>query len=113
MSKRGQKELLLDILEAIDRVFEYSANMSLEQFLKDGKTQDAVVRNFEIIGEATKNISEEIKSQSQEVEWKKLAGLRDKIIHFYFGVNWDIVWDIVKSKLPRLKGQISAILENS
>ncbi|MCM8787927.1 MAG: DUF86 domain-containing protein [Candidatus Omnitrophica bacterium] len=66
--------------------------MSYEQLLKGTKTQDAVVRNIEIIGEAVKNLSKSLRDKYKEIEWKKISGLRDKVIHFYFGINWDILW---------------------
>ena len=111
MSKRGNLEFLYDIREAIERIEVYAGKLDYKKFLADKKTQDAVVRNLEIIGEAAKNVSVEFKKEYKSVEWKKLAGLRDKIVHFYFGVNWDIVWDVVQNRMPELKGQIEDILE--
>jgi len=110
MSKRGHIESLYDIQESIKNVELYVGRLEYEEFLTDKKTQDAVVRNLEIIGEAVKNISDDFKKRHKDIEWKKLAGLRDKIIHFYFGVNWDIVWDVIKNRLPELKKQIEIIL---
>lgn len=110
MSKRGNKEYILDINEAIQRILDYVGKMNYDQFLKDGKTQDAVVRNIEIIGEATKNLSEEFRNRYKNIEWKDIAGMRDKIIHFYFGVKWDIVWSVIKNKLPALKNKIDSII---
>lgn len=92
MSKRGDRESLSDIKEVIKRIKTYMEKIDYTKFLQDSKTQDAVVRNLEIIGEAVKNISTEIKKKNKDIEWKKIAGMRDKIIHFYFGVNLDIVW---------------------
>ena len=103
MSERGDKEFLCDIKEAIQRIEEYIGEMDYKDFLEDIKTQDAVVRNLEIIGEAVKNISLNLKKKYSEMEWKNIAGLRDKIIHHYFGINWDIVWSAIKDKLPELK----------
>lgn len=68
------------------------------------------VRSLEIIGEATKNISRDLKDEHPEIEWKKIAGMRDKLIHYYFGVDWDVVWDVIKNKLPIYKQQIEAML---
>jgi len=71
----------------------------------------ACVRSLEVIGEAVKNLSEDFKERNPEVEWKKIAGLRDKLIHRYFGVDWDIVWDIIKNKLPDLEEKIRKLIE--
>lgn len=111
MSKRGDKELLYDINEAIKRINEYIGNMDYESFLIDHKTQDAIIRNLEIIGEAVKNISDDSKREYTNIQWKDIAGLRDKLIHFYFGINWDIVWSVVKDKLPVLKETVNEIIE--
>jgi uncharacterized protein with HEPN domain len=110
MSKRGDKEFLSDIKEAILRIDDYIGAMDYEKFLQDIKTQDAVVRNLEIIGEAVKNLSKDLKRKYKDIEWKDIAGMRDKIIHFYFGVKWDIVWSVVKDKLPALKEKVEEIL---
>jgi len=110
MSKRGNKELLMDITEAIDRIGIYIKELNYEKFLQDIKTQDAVIRNIEIIGEAVKNLSKYLREKHKEIEWKDVAGMRDKIIHFYFGVKWEIVWDVIKNEIPLLKEKIEKIL---
>ena len=110
MPKRGNREFINDIKEAIERIKEYTKGMGYEQFLKDKKTQDAVVRNIEIIGEAAKNLSSDFRRKYSHLDWKKIAGMRDKIIHFYFGVKWDIVWAVIKDKIPTLSEQINNIL---
>lgn len=102
MSKRGDAEFLADIEEAIKRIAEYTHDIGYDEFLEKRMAQDAVIRNLQIIGEATKNISSEFKKKHMDIEWKKMAGLRDKIIHHYFGISWDIVWDTIKNKLPGL-----------
>ena len=91
MSKRKDAELLEDIKEAIKRIEIYTQKIEYKEFLKDTKTQDAVVRNLEIIGEAVKNISKELKKKFFQIPWKELAGLRDRLIHKYFGVNYEKV----------------------
>jgi uncharacterized protein with HEPN domain len=111
MPKRGDKEFLLDILEAIKRIERYTKDLSYPVFLEKMETQDAVARNFEIIGEAVKNVSKTLKAKYNNIQWKEIAGMRDKVIHFYFGVNWDVVWEAVKGSLPPFKEKIERILE--
>jgi uncharacterized protein with HEPN domain len=111
MPKRGDKEFLLDIIEAIKRIELYTKELSYQDFLQKIETQDAVIRNFEIIGEAVKNISKNLKTKYNNLQWKEIAGMRDKVIHFYFGVNWDIVWKAAKNSLPQLKEKIEGILK--
>jgi uncharacterized protein with HEPN domain len=111
MPKRGDKEFLLDIIEAIKRIELYTKELSYQDFLQKIETQDAVIRNFEIIGEAVKNISKNLKTKYNNLQWKEIAGMRDKVIHFYFGVNWDIVWEAAKNSLPQLKEKIEGILK--
>lgn len=113
MSERGDAEHVSDIAESIRRVEDYAKGMTYQQFLKDTKTQDAVVRNLEIIGEAAKSISSDFKKKRKDIEWEKVAGMRDKLVHHYFGVNLDIVWNVVKEKLPELKTQLECMQTNS
>ncbi len=103
---RDYKVYLDDILEAIDKIRTYTADMSVDSFAVDSKTFDAVLRNLEVIGEAVKRIPDEIRLQHQQVEWKKIAGLRDILIHQYFGIDAEIIWDVVHNKLPELERQI-------
>lgn len=110
MSKRGDRGFLLDIKEAGERIRSYIGKMSYEEFLQDTKTQDAVVRNIEIIGEAVKNLSKNVKEKHGDIEWKDIAGMKDKIIHFYFGVKWEIVWSVVNDKIPQLLPGIETII---
>jgi uncharacterized protein with HEPN domain len=109
MSKRGDSELMCDVREAIERINSYIESLSYEEFLRDEKTQDAVVRNLEVIGEAVKNISDEFKELYSFIPWRKLAGVRDRLIHHYFGVNFDIIWGIVKKDLPDLIAEFKKI----
>jgi uncharacterized protein with HEPN domain len=85
--------------------------MTHQAFLEDTKTQDAVIRNLEIIGEATKNLSEDLREGHPHVPWKGMAGVRDRLIHHYFGVNLDIVWQIVTDELPKVALQLESILQ--
>ncbi len=112
MSKRSDRECLLDIHEALQRIEAYIADMTLADFVNDKKTQDAVVRNLEVIGEATKNLSNQIRDTSPEVPWKGLAGVRDKMIHHYFGINYEIVWTICKDELPMVRSHVEQMLQD-
>ncbi|HOW53723.1 MAG TPA: DUF86 domain-containing protein [Syntrophorhabdaceae bacterium] len=109
MSKRDDTELLQDILECASRIVTYIDNIDYETFRHDLKTQDAVIRNLEIIGEAVKLVSGQTKKNHMDVPWKEIAGTRDKLIHDYFGVNIDVVWNVIKDDLPVLMTKLRNI----
>lgn len=111
MSERRDADYLRDIQEAVERIETYTAGVSYERFTDDTMTQDAVIRNLEIMGEATKGLSSDIRARYPDVPWKGMAGVRDRLIHGYFGVNLDIVWDIISVELPGLRSQLESILE--
>jgi uncharacterized protein with HEPN domain len=97
---------LEDILESISKIEEYTKDINESEFYVNVEKQDSVLRRLEIIGEAVKNIPQEIKDKYQDIEWKKLAGLRDILIHAYFGVNLFRVWGIIRDDLPKIHIQI-------
>ena len=110
MSKRGIVPALKDILEAINRIQRYVGAMSQAEFLQNTEKQDAVVRNVEIIGEAVRNLPADFKQRHASVQWAQISGMRDRLIHQYFGVNWDILWDVVQDKIPALRTSVEQLL---
>lgn len=110
----GSRVFLQDILDAIAKIEGYAAGIdSYEEFMGNRVVSDAVCRNLEIMGEAAKHIAPSIKSRHPEVEWQKIAGLRDILIHAYFEIDLRIVWDIIQNKLPSLKETVAEMLEET
>ncbi len=113
MSKiRRDGDYLLDIEDAIKRILEYTAGMNWDEYLQDYKTQDAVVRNLEVIGEATKDLSDNLTNQHPGIPWRDMAGTHDRLTHHYFGINHEIVWQIIEHDLPELKNQIEQVIRD-
>ena len=108
---RDYKLYLKDILAAIDSIEQFVAGMDLEAFRADDKTTSAVMRKLEIIGEATKQIPDEIRRNYPDIPWKEMAAMRDKLIHFYFGVDYQLVWRALKRRLPQIKPELQKMLE--
>ncbi|RJP64428.1 MAG: DUF86 domain-containing protein [Candidatus Abyssobacteria bacterium SURF_17] len=100
---RDYRLYLDDILESIDAIIQYVDQMNFDEFSTDRKTVDAVVRNMEVIGEAARNLPDEIKELAPEIEWKKIVALRNVLAHEYFNITKKILWDIIHTKLPPLK----------
>lgn len=99
-----------EIAERIERIFLYTTE-GQEAFFESLLIQDAVIRNFEVIGEATKQLSMELRQQYPEIPWRRIAGFRDVLIHDYMGIDLDEVWDVVERNLPDLKGKVEVILQ--
>jgi uncharacterized protein with HEPN domain len=112
MSKREPVLLLQDISESIDKIKLYTEGMTFDQFENDNKTIDAVIRNFEIIGEAANRIPDEIKDKYNEVNWHKIRGFRNRIVHDYMGVDLGIIWEIIQNYLGDLLKYIRKIIDN-
>ncbi len=102
MSKREPTLLVEDIIDSANKIIEYTRNLSFEDFTKDSKTTDAVIRNFEITGEAANRLPEDFKDQHSNINWHRIRGFRNRIVHDYFGIDYSIVWKIKESFLPGL-----------
>jgi uncharacterized protein with HEPN domain len=107
---RDFRVYLEDVLGAIGKIRRYTKGLSRPAFARDEKTLDAVVRNLEVIGEAVKQLPAELRAREPSVDWQKIGGLRDVLIHQYFGIDVDILWDVIQNKLPALEVSVSALL---
>ena len=106
---RDNRFRLQDILDAIDRISSYVEGMTYEDFLADRKTQDAVTRNVENIGEAARSLSEDFKRGHPSIPWQDIVGMRNVIVHHYFGILPDVVWDVIENELPTLRSQVAKL----
>lgn len=102
MSKREPKLLISDMLESCNKILQYTDNMDFEAFCNDSKTLDAVIRNFEIIGEAANRLPEDFKDEHISIDWHRIRGFRNRIVHDYIGIDFSIVWEIRNNYLRRL-----------
>jgi uncharacterized protein with HEPN domain len=109
---RDPKLYLKDILAAMDAIEQFVERVEFENFKNDDMKSSAVIRKFEIIGEATKNIPEEIKQKYPAIPWKDMSGMRDRLIHFYFGIKHELVWETIKKEIPKVKPSIKKILDD-
>ena len=109
MSKRSLGLLIEDIWESIEKIERYTEGMTQDSFQSDEKTTDAVVRNLEIIGEAAGRLSKEFTDRHSKIEWVKIIGLRNRIVHEYFGVDIQIIWQILEKDLPTFKVSLKSI----
>ncbi|MCI0469337.1 MAG: DUF86 domain-containing protein [Nitrospirae bacterium] len=110
--KREYSLFVEDILESIAWIEKFTAGMDFEQFVADEKTRTAVVKKLEILGEATKNIPKPVRDRHKKLPWSDMARMRDKLSHEYFGVRYDIVWKVIKEKLPEMKPAIETVLND-
>ncbi len=109
--KREYLFFLKDILDAIEKIEEFVGNMGFDEFTKDDKTVSAVIRKLEIIGEATKYLPAELRRKYPDLPWSSMAKLRDRLIHGYFVVDYEIIWNVIKKELPLLKPKLEKILK--
>jgi uncharacterized protein with HEPN domain len=112
MKKKDYRDYLQDILDSINDSEEFVKGMSFDDFLKDKKSVNAVIRSIEVIGEAAKKIPPSLKNKFYDVPWKKMAGMRDKLIHEYFGVDLEIIWEVIKKDLPSIKPLIVETIDH-
>ena len=109
--RRTALQFLDDILEAIGNIEEDTGGISFDEFAADRRRRDAVIRNFEVIGEAIKNLPEDLKEQYPKTDWRKIAGFRDVLTHVYYGIKLTILWDTAKNEIPVLKWETRSILK--
>lgn len=113
MSNRDLTLLLEDMLESALKIKRYTTNLNFDSFLNDDKTIDAVVRNFEIIGEAANRLDPDFRIVNSEIEWNRIRGFRNRIVHDYFGIDYEIVWTIIENDIENLIEQIETAILNS
>ena len=110
--KRDNKLFIKDILEAMESIEKFVGKMSLDELKEDEKTSSAVIRKFEVIGEAVKYMPDKVKEKYKDIQWKSMAGMRDRLIHAYFGIDYNLVWSAIKTEIPKLKPKLKKILSS-
>jgi uncharacterized protein with HEPN domain len=113
MKERDFTDYIKDILISMQDVEEFTSGITFEDFLKDKKTIKAVIRSLEVLGEASKKIPDDVKTRYPRIPWKRMAGMRDKLIHEYFGVDLEIVWNAAKKELPPVKSSIEELVRET
>jgi len=108
---RDPKLYLNDIIEAMSAIEQFVEGIDFEDFKNDDMRSSAVIRKFELIGEAAKSVPESIKQEYPDIPWKDMAGMRDRLIHFYFGIKYELVWNTIRDVIPQVKASITKILE--
>ncbi|MBC8046567.1 MAG: DUF86 domain-containing protein [Fimbriimonadaceae bacterium] len=109
MSKREPFLLVEDIIDSANKILDYTHSLSFEEFTSDSKTIDAVIRNFEIIGEAANRLPDDFKDKHTNIDWHRIRGFRNRIVHDYFGIDYSIVWEIKESFLPNLISSLKSL----
>jgi uncharacterized protein with HEPN domain len=113
MSKRDIILLLEDMLQSAQKIKQYTKDLDFDSFQDDDKTKDAVVRNFEIIGEAANRIDQDFRDNNPEIEWQRIRGFRNRIVHEYFGIDYEIVWEIIETYLDEMIDWLGTIIDNN
>lgn len=113
MKKKEPIFFLKDIENSLNKIFKYTQGISYNEFIENDLVKDAVERNFEIIGEAVKNLSDDFRNQYPNIPFKQVAGMRDKLIHDYFGIDYEILWKTIQDKLPQFKSEIDELIKLS
>ena len=113
MSRRDHRLFLADMLEAIEKIERYTHGLSRKDLWQDDLVADAVVRNLEVIGEAARHVPEALRAAHPEIDWRRVVGLRNVVVHEYFAIDLDVVWVIIKQNLPQLKEAVLSVLGNS
>ena len=112
MKKRDYKLFIKDIADAMEHIEEFVGDMALEELEADEKTSSAVIRKFEVIGEAVKHIPNKVKEEHKDIQWKSMAGMRGRLIHAYFGIDYKLVWAAIKTEIPKLKPKLKKLLSS-
>jgi len=110
--KRDYQLFIKDIVAAMDSIKSFVGEMTLDELKADEKTSSAVIRKFEIIGEAAKHIPLKIRDKYKDVQWKSMAGMRDRLIHAYFGIDYNLVWSAMKTEIPNLKPKLKKVISD-